>query len=474
MEPGKDQTLEEVRLASLALARGDNDLANSALTQAVVDMQDFRADGGFRATVGVESAKEWKGEPYEKMMAFLYLGLLRYERGEYGNALAMTKSALLADTGTRSSQYMGDFIPAYILQALAYEALGESRNAERSMEQAIDARLARTYIGVLTRMLEETAVETDATSETDNAARVLLLSGLPAGLAQHPRDPDAAIDAAHDWAVQARGWALNHGRKDWAESIQDLKKRDLSKADAVLSPLAKAWADRWAEQALSPSERRSLEQDEEFLLRLIREPGPVLWLESGPGPLKVAQGRYSHILTYQTAREVSPPQIQVNGDEVFPHWLDSTGYQATTRGGRGVDGFLKGKAVFKDTAGVMGIVLLEASEIAYYSQNPNSESDSMVALILGLAGIGVYLTGAFTNPRADTRGWDTLPDSLYLARLDVGPGEHKLLIDGQPFTVQVPDDRRMSHLVPARSPRGARVFGTPCTQCSTPAPGGTP
>ena len=462
--PGKDQTLEEVRLASLAMARGDLDLADAVLTRAVLDMQDFRADGQFRATVGVESAKEWKGEPYEKMMAFLYLGILRYQRGEYGNALAMSKSALLADTGTRASPYQGDFIPAYVLQAMAYAALGEQRNAEASIQRAVDARLSRTYIQVLTRLLNETEVPAGVDPEADATARVLLLSGLPVGLSQHPRDPEAAIDAAHAWAIEARGWALNHGKKDWADDLTALKKGELRRADAALSVLGPSWRDAWSARDLSPEERRSIEQDELFLLRLVRDPGPVLWIESGRGPIKWAEGRYAQILTYETDRQVQAPAVRLDGTEVFPHWLDSTGYQATTRGGRGVDGFLKGKAIFKDTTGILGIALLEAGEIAAITSN--SESGDAVAMILGLAGLGVYVTGALTNPRADTRTWDTLPDSLYLVRLDAEPGEHKLTIDGQPFSVNVPDDGRMTHLIPARSPRGARVFGIPCTQCS--------
>ncbi|NCG20860.1 MAG: hypothetical protein GWP91_17770, partial [Rhodobacterales bacterium] len=120
-QEGHNQTLEEVRLASWAMALGEDRLADRTMVNAVLDMQDFRADGVFRASIGVESAKEWKGEPYEKMMAFLYLGLLRYQEGDYSNALAMTKSAILADTGTDSSQYRADFVPAFVLQSLAFQ-----------------------------------------------------------------------------------------------------------------------------------------------------------------------------------------------------------------------------------------------------------------------------------------------------------------------------------------------------------------
>src|SRR5690606_25383585 len=104
-QEGVDQVLHQVRLASLALAQGRRDLAEQALRPAVARMQDFRADGQFRAVVGAERSKEWKGEPYEKMMAFLYLGLLLFEKGDHANALAMARSAVLADTGTSAERY---------------------------------------------------------------------------------------------------------------------------------------------------------------------------------------------------------------------------------------------------------------------------------------------------------------------------------------------------------------------------------
>ena len=124
-EEGIHQTLERARLASMALAAGDVELADATLRQVVLAMQDFRAEGQLRAMVGAERSKEWKGDPYEKMMAFLYLGTLLLEKGDYGNALAMSKSAILADTGTSRFQYRSDFIPAFVLQAMAFHALGD-------------------------------------------------------------------------------------------------------------------------------------------------------------------------------------------------------------------------------------------------------------------------------------------------------------------------------------------------------------
>ncbi|MEC8423559.1 MAG: hypothetical protein VX000_07265, partial [Myxococcota bacterium] len=99
-EVDRDQALDQLRLASMSLAMGDRDEAEAALRRAVAQMTTFQADGEFAARIASEDKKEWKGEPYEKMAAFTTLGMLLWSEGDPGNALAMFKSAVLADTGS--------------------------------------------------------------------------------------------------------------------------------------------------------------------------------------------------------------------------------------------------------------------------------------------------------------------------------------------------------------------------------------
>jgi len=149
-------------------------VAEQALRGAVVHMTTFQADGEWAAVLGAESAKEWKGEPYEKLAAFLTLGTLLYAKGDHGNALAMYKSAVLADTGTAEERYRSDFVPAWLMQALVYQAEREHGNAEQSMGRAIDSLWSRYTIGLLTESLMNVQVAADPNSL--NAARALLFS----------------------------------------------------------------------------------------------------------------------------------------------------------------------------------------------------------------------------------------------------------------------------------------------------------
>ena len=439
------------------MALGEDRLADRTMVNAVLDMQDFRADGVFRASIGVESAKEWKGEPYEKMMAFLYLGLLRYQEGDYSNALAMTKSAILADTGTDSSQYRADFVPAFVLQSLAFQGLHEDNNAERSMEQAIDALWNRALNEQLSKQLN--LVQSPQQSQQDvDAAKILLLAGLPAGLGQHPRDPEQAIRGALSWASDARRVALKSSKKNWPEGLAGLSKGDLRKAFDQLEPITVLWKSRLDE--IDQNVLAGVEKDESFYRGLLDEPSLLLWVESGWGPQKIAEGRYGEMLRIIPRELGHMPEVSLDGQDLAPHFIDSVTFQAQTRGGRPVDGFLKGKAVFKDSAGLLGFALLEAGDVANYVAE-----DDTAATILYLAGAAVWIAGAITNPRADTRYWDTLPDRLWLVRADPSPGAHKLVIDGNLYTVQIPDRGRVSRLIPMLTPGGPTEFGEPCIRC---------
>ena len=458
---GPNQTLELARLSSMAIAAGDTELADNTLRRVVGKMQDFRADGQFRATIGVESAKEWKGAPFEKMMAFLYLGQILYNQGQYGNALAMTKSAILADTGTSQERFRADFVPAFVLQALAHDALGESRNAERSMQQAVDALWRRALTDHLSEVIAGIVLE-DADAADVAAARTLLLAGLPAGLTQHPRDPKAAIDAALSYASDLRKMTLQSPKKDWNDAVLGMTKRDLRRAFDALAPLALAWKTQ-VEDEPPTDVLESLQRDETFLQTLLsKRPALLLWLETGRGPAKIATGQYHHIQRIVPRQKGKSPRVQLDQQSVDPHFLDSVTFQAQTRGGRAVDGFLKGKAVFKDASFLTGILLLEAGEVAAASD------ESAEATVLYILGLTTWVAGAVINPRADTRNWELLPDALWMARADPTPGPHTLTVDGRTYAVDIPDEGTIVQLIPGLAPGGLERFGEPCVRCDVP------
>ncbi|MDP6932273.1 MAG: hypothetical protein QGG40_05120, partial [Myxococcota bacterium] len=316
--PSRQQTLEQLRLGSMALALGDLHQAEQAFRSAAGAMTDFRADGEFAALVGAESAKEWKGEPYEKMAAMVTLGALLYGEEDRGNALAMFKSAILADTGTRLEHYRSDFVTAWVLQALAYQAEGESDNARRSMEQAIDGVWSRHTIDVLSRSLWE--VDVDANPWDVEAARVVLSTSLSAGATAAPRDPMEAARATVSHASTLVLQQKELPRRQRFGDLATLGREEIERAVEVLPQLQEAWI-------------RSLEQDqpswhrgEQFTDRahqlLEHPPRVVLLVERGQGPRKVASGRYGEILQIVPRREGTQPRLSVDGQITRPLKLD--------------------------------------------------------------------------------------------------------------------------------------------------------
>jgi len=453
-EPGRDQNLERARFVSMALAAGETEMAEKVLRNLVLRMQDFRADGEFRALVGREDRKEWKGDASEKMMAFLYLGLLRLEQGDYGNAIAMSKSAVLADTGTARLQYRADFVPAYVLRALAYLGRGKSRQAEQAIEEAVDAVRVRLLTGHLAGLLDEVPSPEEVDFDASEAARVLLVEALPAGLRQHPRDPEQAIRAALGRATELRQLVLETRKRDRPGSLGALRKRHVRDALEPLGLLADGWRD-----VLRAAPMAVLDEADEaarFLRELVADPPRLLlWLESGRAPQRVRAGSYGQILQLEPFPPADPPSVTLDGRPLVARPLDSVAFQATTRGSRPVEGFLKGKAVFKDTAGVLGVTLLATGDAI------GGEEGAVLQLI----GAVMWLGGALANPSADVRGWTELPDRLWLVRADPAPGRHSLTVDGRPYTVEIPDQGTISHLIPGRPPGGSPTFGEPCREC---------
>ncbi len=460
LEQDRDQILDLLRLASLAHAGGQEDVAERALRDAVPRIQDFQADGELAAFVVSESSKEWKGEPYEKMMAFLQLGWLLLADGDAGNALAMAKSAVLADSGSRQEKWGSDLVSAWVLQSLAYRAMGDADDADKALERAVDAVWIRALADELAQRLRD--VDAGSGGEAEAAARALLLAGLPVGLSARPRDPVAAVDAALSWATDARMVALDGPRKTWPDGIGGLEKDAVRGAFDDLGPLAAAW------KQAAALDRAALEPiaADEAALRAMAGSSLVLVVESGTAPVKLATGRYGEALQIVQGDPGEMPYVTLDGQPDRPALLDSVSWQATTRGGRRVDAFLRGKAMFKDAAPALGWLLVVAGDVANASNR--RDQDDTLSTVLFLAGGAVWVAGALANPAADTRTWDLLPDAVWLVAADPAPGIHQLVVGDRTYTVDVPDAGMVVQWIPALAPGGADRFGDPCEQCSPP------
>jgi hypothetical protein len=144
----------------------------------------------------------------------------------------------------------------------------------------------------------------------------------------------------------------------------------------------------------------------------------VLVVDVGMGPEKYADGDYGSLARFRPAlRPEHHGQVWVDGKPVgHTQVLADVFFQAITRGGRVMDGILKGKAVFKTGTMVAGAVVLH--------QAAKHRSPEAAAV-----GGGLLLLSLLTSARADTRHLALLPATVQVLTLNLPPGEHDLRLE---------------------------------------------
>ena len=124
----KDRVLHDYVAAASALRRGQDAEAKARLDDAISriggiitnDAAAARARGLFSA----ESDKTFIGEPYERVMAYYYRGLLYWRDGEPDNARACFRSGQVIDSDPNQERYEADYVLLDYLEGLATVKLG--------------------------------------------------------------------------------------------------------------------------------------------------------------------------------------------------------------------------------------------------------------------------------------------------------------------------------------------------------------
>lgn len=127
--PAKDRVLWEYRVAAAALRREMFDEAktklDSALAQAAANYGNINSEAAkSRRLFRNESDKPFIGEPYERVMANFYRGIVYWRDGEPDNARALFRTAELLDSDTEDKTYAGDYVLLDYLDGLVSAKLG--------------------------------------------------------------------------------------------------------------------------------------------------------------------------------------------------------------------------------------------------------------------------------------------------------------------------------------------------------------
>lgn len=317
----RNAVLNFQRLGLQAMALGQWREAEWAFDKALDRIEAIYANNpqanAARSVFHNEANKDYKGEPYERSMAYYYRGLLFLRAGDYGNARATFKSAEFQDTLSEAESFQSDFAIMNYLIGWTQQCEGQASSAKESFDIA-----AKT----------EPALKPPAPGDN-----VLFLAELGNGPA---------------------------------------KARDGASAQKLVFQAGPAYPENAAAVAVS---------------------------YAAPAPRRAVKGR----------KRASP----VAGGK--PLKLDLVGassvyFQATTRGGRPIDGILQGKATLKETTGGVGGALIEGGVASALT------SGDMTQLGIGAA---LSLFSKTVKTKADIRAWDGLPDLMLLRTAKVAAAD---------------------------------------------------
>ncbi|MDB6059623.1 MAG: Tetratricopeptide 2 repeat protein, partial [Verrucomicrobiales bacterium] len=127
--PAKDLVLWEYRDGVSHLRKGEFADAKRLLDEAITTISGIRAnDKNAKKARGYfhkESKKTFLGEPYERVMAYFYRGILYWMDGEPDNARACFRSAQLEDSDAEEHTFKSDYVLLDYLDGLASVKLSQ-------------------------------------------------------------------------------------------------------------------------------------------------------------------------------------------------------------------------------------------------------------------------------------------------------------------------------------------------------------
>ena len=121
--PPRDKVLWQYRLAAADMRSGNYAEAKQMLDEALLTIGGiFGKDKNARKSrsyFGEESKKTFIGEPYERVMAYYYRGILYWMDGEPDNARACFRSGEIEDSSTAQGDFNADYVLLDYLDGLA-------------------------------------------------------------------------------------------------------------------------------------------------------------------------------------------------------------------------------------------------------------------------------------------------------------------------------------------------------------------
>jgi len=149
MEPKKNELLNLMELGLDAHQLGNDREAVKAFDQVLDNLEAFLSDDEAakraRSLWEAEGQKEFKGEPYERCMAYFYRGLHYLKSNDFENARAVFKSGLIQDMYVEEDKYRNDFALLLFLEGYSSLLNGDETLFEDRMKELKMVRPDFTY-----------------------------------------------------------------------------------------------------------------------------------------------------------------------------------------------------------------------------------------------------------------------------------------------------------------------------------------
>lgn len=158
----RNAVLNHMRSGLAAMELGAYEAAERSFDRALLGIETIYAENpdaeAARSLWIKENRKDFKGEPYERAMAYYYRGLLYLREGDYENARASFRGGMLQDTLAEDETYSQDFGLLAFLDGWASHCNGDFDLAEESFAEAREhvPWLARPGASVNLLLLAET------------------------------------------------------------------------------------------------------------------------------------------------------------------------------------------------------------------------------------------------------------------------------------------------------------------------------
>lgn len=135
----QDRVLIQMEIGARSFWKGDYDQSRRALDDAIARIDAVFADGEAAAKARKlwydEGSKDFKGEPYERAMVYLYRGLIFLHDADYENARAAFRRGLMQDAFAEEDQNRTDFALLLFLDAWASHLNGDEDLRDEVLER---------------------------------------------------------------------------------------------------------------------------------------------------------------------------------------------------------------------------------------------------------------------------------------------------------------------------------------------------